>query len=268
MSPRYESGHASVNGLDMYYEIHGEGGPVVLLHGALGTIATCFPSVLPVLAKTRQVIAVELQGHGHTPDIDRDLSYAQMAADTAALLRELKIAEADFLGYSMGSGVALEIAIGHPELVGKLVLAGGVCYHRDGFYPELLDGIAGQTPEDLVGSQWHEAYLQVAPDPSGWNALVAKTRDMDLAFVGWAPEDVRAIEAPTLLMIGDSDVVRPEHVVQMFRLLGGGVAGDLVGLPSGQLAVLPGTTHATLLERAEWLTSMIQAFLDSPMSER
>ncbi len=257
--------YASVNGLRMYYEIHGTGRPLVLLHGAFSTIGTDFGKVLPTFARTRQVIGVEQQAHGHTADIERPLSYEQMADDTAALLRQLKIENADFVGYSLGGGIALQIARRRPHLVRKCVFAGGASYHRDGFYPEVLAGMKDLRPEQLAGSPWQTVYARTAPNPEHWPALVAKIKELDMNFVGWPPEDIQAIKAPALLMIGDADIVRPEHVVQMFRLLGGGVAGDLVGLPRTQLAVLPGTTHVTLVDRADWMSSMITAFLDAPM---
>jgi pimeloyl-ACP methyl ester carboxylesterase len=258
--------YASVNGLNMYYEIYGAGRPLVLLHGALSAIGTSFGKVLPTLAETRQVIAVEQQAHGRTADIDRPLTIAQMAEDTAALLSHLGIEHADFFGYSMGSGIALQIAIKHPDLVRKLVLA-AVTYNKDGFHPGLLAGMENLQPEDLVGSPFHEEYVRTAPNPEDWPRLVAKVKRMNRQIPDLPAEAIQSIKAPTLLIIGDSDIVRPEHAVEMFRMLGGGVAGDVVGLPHSQLAVLPGTTHVTLVERADWLVSMSMAFLDAPMSE-
>ncbi len=213
-----ESGYAPVNGLEMYYEIHGSGQPLVLLHGNLSAIGTSFGKVLPQLAATRRIIAVEQQGHGHTADIDRPFSIAQWAQDTTVLLRHLLIEQADFFGYSSGGAVALEIA-------------------------------------------------RIAPHPEQWHRLVAKIADLDRGSGDgdWSDEALASVKAPALLIIGDSDIVRPEHTVAMFRLLGGGVPGDLVGLPRSQLAILPGTTHVTLVDRAEWLVSMIDAFLDIPL---
>ena len=260
-----ESGSVLVNGLTMYYEIHGSGQPLVLLHGNLSTITTSFGKVLPRLASTRRIIAVEQQGHGHTADIDRPFSLGQWAQDTVALLHHLGIEQADFFGYSSGGAVALEIALRAPPLVRKLVWAGGTSYRRDGLYPELLAAGEGMKPEDLDGSPFQQAYTRVAPHPEQWHRLVAKVADLDRATQGWSREAIQSVKAPTLLIIGDSDIVRPEHVVELFRLLGGGVVGDLVGLPRSQLAVLPGTTHVTLVDRAEWLASMITGFLDTPM---
>jgi pimeloyl-ACP methyl ester carboxylesterase len=223
-----------------------------------------FGELLPALARSRQVIAVEQQAHGRTADIDRPLRYEQMAEDTAALLRELGIEQADFFGYSMGGGVALQIAIRHPDLVRRLVLA-AANYDPDGYYPEVLEAIQDLKPEDFVGSPWQEAYERMAPNPEDWPALLDKIKDLDLWFEGWLREDIAAIEAPALVIVGDSDVVRPEHAVDLFRLLGGGVPSDLGGLPRSRLAVLPGTTHVTLVERVDWLLPMVTAFLDAPM---
>ena len=262
-----ESGYAPVNGLEMYYEIYGSGRgvPLVLLHGNLSTIGSSFGKVLPQLAATRRVIAIEQQGHGHTADIDRPFSIGQWADDTTALLRHLKIEQADFFGYSSGGAVALEIALRNPALVRKLAWAGGTTDHRDGLYPELLVGSEAMKPEDLDGSPFQQAYADVAPHPENWHRLVTKVAELDRAIDGWPPEAIASLQPPALLIIGDSDIVRPEHVVEMFRLLGGGVIGDLVGLPRSQLAVLPGTTHVTLVDHAEWLASMVLAFLDAPM---
>ena len=262
-----ESGYVPVNGLKMYYEIHGSGRPLVLLHGNLSAIGTSFGKVLPKLSSTRRIIAVEQQGHGHTADIDRPLSIEQWAQDTAALLRHLGIEQADFFGYSSGGAVALELALSAPTLVRKLVWAGGTSYSRDGLYPELLAAGDAMKPEDLDSSPFQQEYASIAPHPEQWHQLVAKITDLDRTIGDRSREAMASVKAPTLLIIGDSDIVRPEHVVEMFRLLGGGVVGDLVGLPRSQFAVLPGTTHVTLVDRAEWLASMITAFLDAAMPE-
>jgi pimeloyl-ACP methyl ester carboxylesterase len=248
----------------MYYEIHGSGQPLVVLHGAFMTIEF-MGQLIPGLAASRQVIAVELQGHGHTADIDRPITYEQLADDTAALLRHLGIDQADVYGYSLGGGVALQVAIRHPAVVRKLVVV-SASYTSDGLYPEVLAAIDGITPELFDGTPWREAYERTAPHPEAFPALVAKLRQLDMTPFAWPPEAVRAVAAPTLIVIGDSDGTRREHAVEMFRLRGGGVFGDLAGLPAAQLAVLPGTTHLGILERAEWLLAMIPPFLDAPPS--
>jgi pimeloyl-ACP methyl ester carboxylesterase len=260
-------GYVSVNGLEMYYEIHGTGQPLVLLHGAFSAIGTSFGELLPSLAERRQVIAFEMQAHGRTADIDRPLSYEQMADDTAAALEQLGIEKADFFGYSMGAFIALQIAIRHPEVVRKLVLA-SVTYNLGGVHPGLMEGLADMKPEMMYGSPWHEEYTRIAPNPEDFATLFAKKTQMDRNLKDVPAEFIESIEAPTLLIIGDSDLVRPEHAVEMFRLLGGGVFGDTpAGLPSSQLAVLPGTSHVTLVSRADLLLSIIPPFLDAPMPE-
>ena len=258
--------YAPVNGLELYYEVHGSGPPLVLLHGGLSNIDTDFGKLLPSFAKDRQVIAIDLQGHGRTADIDRPLSFEQLAEDVAALLRHLDLARADLFGYSMGGHVALQIAIRHPHLVRKLVVA-AVHIDADGYYPEVTEGIGNLTPEDHAGSIWQEAYARIAPHPENWPALIAKVSRYLVEFPGWPPEAIRTIAAPSLVVVGDADVVRPEHAVELFRLLGGGVPGDLHGLPRSRLAVLPGTTHVTLVDRGDWLVSMIEDFLDAPLPD-
>jgi pimeloyl-ACP methyl ester carboxylesterase len=255
--------YAQVNGLDMYYEIHGTGSPLVLLHGNLSTIDVDFGGMLPAFAKNRQVIAVEQQAHGHTADIDRPLTVHNWAADTAALLRHLGIQDADVLGYSSGSGVALQVAVDHPEVVRKLVLA-STAYRLDGLHPEVLGGIQQIQPEHLEGTPFHQAYTRVAPRPEDWPVLIEKIKEMDReGLPEWSAETIRNLGKPVLLMAGDSDIVRPEHSVELFRLLGGGVVGDLVGLPDSRLAILPGTTHVGLPQRADWLVSMVDDFLQA-----
>jgi pimeloyl-ACP methyl ester carboxylesterase len=262
--------YAEVNGLEMYYEIHGAGEPLVVLHGAYMTI-DAMGELVPGLARGRQVIAVELQGHGRTADVDRPLTYEQMADDTAALLRHLGIEQADVFGYSMGGGAALQLAIRHPKVVRRLV-AVSVSYRSDGMHPEMLEMIPTITPEVFAGTPIEEEYLRTAPNPEDFPTLVAKLKRLDLEPFAWPPEDIRGIAAPTLLIVGDSDVVRLEHAVELFRLLGGGVMGDLAGLPQSQLAVLPGTSHfiptgSGLLDRTDWLLSLIPPFLDAPIPE-
>lgn len=257
--------YVSVNGLDMYYEIHGEGEPLVLLHGAFSAIGSSFGKLLPGLAKTRQVIGFELQGHGRTADIDRPLTVEGMADDVAAALQQLGIERADILGYSNGGSVALHLVTRHPELVRKLVVM-SVGYALGGIHPGLMEGMGTMTPEMMHGSPWHEEYMRIAPRPEDFNRLFEKKTEMDRQLKDFSEEQIRGIQAPTLLMIGDSDLIRPEHAVEMFRLLGGGVFGDMPpGLPNSQLAILPGTSHVGMVDRADWLVPMINSFLDAPV---
>jgi len=262
---KYKSGYVHVNGLAMYYEIHGKGQPLVLLHGAFSGIGTSFGRILPGLAKTRKVIAFELQGHGRTADIDRPLTVEGMADDVAAALPELGIEQADVLGYSTGGAVALHFATRHPERLRKLVLM-SIGYTLGGIHPGLMDGMGQMKPEMMYGSPFHEEYMRIAPRPEDFARLFEKKTQMDRQLKDFSEDAIREIKAPVLLMIGDSDLIRPEHAVEMFRLLGGGVFGDTpAGLPNSQLAILPGTSHVSIADRADWLISMIKSFLDAPI---
>lgn len=261
------NGYVSVNGLNMYYEIHGTGKPLILLHGAFSAIGTSFGGLIPLLATHRQVIAFELQGHGRTADIDRPFTIEAMADDTAAAIKELNFGSVDLLGYSMGGSVALHTAIRHPDVVSKLVLM-SVTYALNGVHPGLLDGLGEMKAEMMHGSPWHEEYMRIAPHPENFATLFAKKTAMDRQLRDIPAENIRELRAPTLLIIGDSDIIRPEHAVEFFRLVGGGVFGDMPpGLPNSQLAVLPGTSHVSIVEQTELLAPMINAFLDRPISE-
>lgn len=263
-----KQGYLAVNGLQMYYEVHGTGEPLVLVHGAFSAIGTSFGAIIPELAKKRQVIGVELQAHGHTADIDRPLSLEALADDVAAAIHALGFESADVFGYSMGAGVALRVAIQHPEVVRKLILA-AVTYTMSGVHRGLMEGLGNMTPEMMHGSQWHDEYMRIAPHPEDFAKLFAKKTEMDRQTTDIPAESIRAIKSPTLLIIGDSDLVRPEHAVEMFRLLGGGVFGDTpAGLPNSQLAILPGTSHVGIASRSDLLIPIINSFLDKPMPEK
>jgi pimeloyl-ACP methyl ester carboxylesterase len=256
-APHVKTGYAPVNGLKMYYEIHGpvdgKKNPLVLVHGGGSTIETSFEKVLPALAKTRQVIAFEQQGHGHTADIiDRPFTFEQTADDTAGLMQHLKIEKADFFGYSNGGNVAMQVAIRHPNLVHKLIVASAM-YKREGLYPEFWESMKHATLQNMP-AELRKAYLSVAPNPENLPMFHDKSVKRMLEFRDWKPEDIQAIDAPTMVIIGDTDIVRPEHAVDMYRLL-----------PHARLAVLPGTDHMELVERGDWLVSMIENFLDAPL---
>lgn len=263
-SSNVRSGYAPVNGLEMYYEIYGTGQPLVLLHGAMSGIETSFGTLVPTLTQTRQVIAVELQAHGRTADVDRPLTLDQMAEDTAALLRHIGIENADVFGYSMGAAIALYLALQHPKMVRKLVIA-SVSYRNDGLHPGLLEMLKHIKPEQMIGTPWQEEYARIAPRPEDWATLVTKVLDLDMRIPDLPADSIRSINAPVLLIVGDSDIIRPGHAVEMFRLLGGGVSGDNVGLPKSQFAILPGTSHTMVPQRADLLLPMISRFLDAPM---
>lgn len=255
-----------VNGLEMYYEIHGEGQPLVLLHGAFSAIGTSFDKVLPGLAITSRVIGFELQAHGRTADIDRPLSIEAMADDVASALPKLGVEKADVFGYSLGGGVALQVALRHPKLVRKLVLM-SMTYKLEGVHAGLMDGLGEMTAKMMHGSPWHDEYMRIAPRPEDFATFFAKKTEMDKGFRDVSDEQIRNMKASTLLILGDSDLVRPEHAVEWFRLLGGGVFGDMPpGLPDSRLAILPGTSHVTVVDRADLLVPMISTFLANEAS--
>jgi pimeloyl-ACP methyl ester carboxylesterase len=251
-----QNGYAPINGLEMYYEIHGATDssrpPLVLLHGGGDTIRTSFSHLLPALARDRQVVAFEQQGFGHTADIaDRPFSFVQSADDTAALLEYLQIGQADLFGFSNGGTIALQVAIRHPQMVRKLVAASGF-YQREGSsYSWFWEGFPHARLENMP-EELREAYLEVAPQPENlqnfFDKCVARMRN----FADIPAEAMRGITAPTLVIVGDSDVMRPEHAVEIFRLL-----------PHAQLAVLPGTDHMALMKRASWLVPMVGEFLNA-----
>jgi len=256
--------YASVNGLEMYYETYGEGDPLILIHGGLGGIVQ-FGSLIPTLAETRQVIAVELQGHGHTADIDRPLSYESMADDIAALIEFLGFEKADVMGYSLGGGVALQTAIRHPEAVRKLVLVSAV-YKRSDIHDEFLAGMSAMSAEvasQMLETPMYQFYSSVAPNLENWAALVAKSGELLAQDYDWSA-DVAKMTTPTLIVAGDSDMLSPIHVVEMFELLGGGVAGGLVEPSASQIAILPNTNHFEILSRTDILLPTVTAFLDTP----
>jgi pimeloyl-ACP methyl ester carboxylesterase len=261
-----EKAYAPLGDLKMYYEIHGHGRPTLVLHGAYMTIDLMGP-IVRELAESRQVIATEQQGHGHTPDVDRPITYEQMADDTAALVRHLEIDSADVFGFSMGGGVALQMALRHGDLVRRLVLV-SASFTSDGVHQALHDVLPSITPEQFAGSPIEDAYLRTAPNPSDFPKLVEKMKELDTTPFAWPEDAVRSIAAPTLIVVGDSDAIPLEHAVELFALRGGGVMGDLAGLPESQLAVLPGTSHfvppgSGVLDRTDWLLAMVLAFLDA-----
>jgi pimeloyl-ACP methyl ester carboxylesterase len=259
-----ESGYADVNGLKMYYEVYGDGKPLVLIHGSYMSIPLNWSQFIPLLAKDRKVIVAEMQGHGRTRDIGRELSYEGMADDVSGLLKHLRIDSADVLGYSMGGGVAFQFAVRHPEQVRRLVVLSGT-YAHDGWWPDVEASYATFTPEMFKGTPIQKQYDSLGNDPAHFDAFVKKVISIDLKPYDWS-EDVKKIKAPLFMAIGDADGVRYEHALELFRAKGGGKMGDMHGLPQSRLAVLPGTTHIGMMQRTDWLVPMISDFLDSDLS--
>src|SRR5690348_9459071 len=215
-SDKSKQGYAMVNGINLYYEIHGSGEPLILLPGGFMTVEA-MGEIVPKLAVTRQVIGVELQGHGHTADIERPLSFELMADDIAALIRHLGLEQADIFGFSLGGGVGLQTAIRHPEMVRKLVLA-STAFKRDGWYPEVLAGMASISIEGFASSPLPEIYLKISPKPEAWPVFVAKMRQLLSEEYDWTAS-VAALNNPVLVMVGDADSIRLLHAVEFFTLL-------------------------------------------------
>ena len=247
-----QPGYAPVNGLQLYYEIHGkpakDGVPLVLLHGGGSNIETSFGKLIPMLSKTLRVIAFEQQGHGRTADVDRPFSFAQSADDAVALLEHLHVAKADFLGYSNGGQIALEIALRHPEVVRSLIVQSAF-FSRDGAAPEFWQGFEHAKLDDMP-LELQKAYLATAPHPEQLPSFFAKSVQRMRDFKGWTPAQIQRIHAPTLLVLGDRDVVRVEHAAQMQHLL-----------PDARLAVLPATDHMAMTERAADVARLVDGFL-------
>jgi pimeloyl-ACP methyl ester carboxylesterase len=256
-----------VNGLQMYYELHGSGGiPLLLLHGGLFNIDLQFGQLLPGLAATRQVIATDFQGHGRTNDIERPLTGADLASDVVGLLRHLDIAQADVFGFSVGGAVALHLAINHPELVRKLVVS-SVSFHPDGDRSENTEAVGALTVDAIAGTPMEQDYRAKSPNPDKLQELLDKLGQFDAGFTGWTDADIQGIAAPTLITVGDCDAVRLDHMVRFLQLRGGDVNGDFVGVPASQLAVFPGTTHFFGLARTELVLGAVLSFLDAPGPE-
>ncbi len=207
--------YANVNGLKMYYEVQGNGFPLVLIHGGGSTIGTTFGRILPVLAKTHKIIAVEMQAHGHTADINRPLSFEQDADDVAELLKQLHIGKADIFGFSNGASTTLEMAIRHPELVNKIIVA-STMYKKEGAYPWFWDMMAHPTFEGMPQAL-KDAYLQINPDTNALHTMYKRDVARMQSFKDIKEEDIKTIKAPALIIVGDKDVVRPEHAVEMWR---------------------------------------------------
>jgi pimeloyl-ACP methyl ester carboxylesterase len=260
---KFDSGYAPVNGLKMYYEIHGEGMPIVLLHGAFNTINLSFGQLIPELSKNRKVIAVELQGHGRTADIDRPFSFESMADDIAGLLKYLKIDKADILGYSMGGCTAWQVAIRHPEMVRKLIIVSAV-YKYEGWAPETRAILPNLTAQIFESTPIKSEYDRLAPDPGHWTDFINKMKQFVSTPFDFGAEKIKAIQSPTLIITGDGDGVLPEHAVEMFRLRNGKYLVDFGPPSTTQLAILPGTSHiGVMMMRTDWLLAMIPQFLDA-----
>ena len=255
----FQSGYSEVNGLKMYYEIYGTGKPLVLIHGGGSTLETSFGKIIPLLAKNHQIVAVELQAHGRTNDRDTDLTFEQDADDVATLLNNLKISKADFLGFSNGAHAVVEIALRHPELVNKIILASGV-YQRNATAPQFFEIFDAASLTTHFPEALKEGYLKSNNDQAALQNMFDKDVQRMKVFKGWEDEQLKAIKAPTLLMSGNKDIINPEKAVEIYRLI-----------PDCELAILPGGHGDYLgsvetLRNGKWEQSyaagLIEYFLD------
>ncbi|MBN9755672.1 Menaquinone biosynthesis related protein MenX [Pseudonocardia sp. Ae406_Ps2] len=266
------AGHLPVNGLDLYHEVYGELGtspPLLLLPGAFMATGSMAAWVAG-FAADRTVVVADMQGQGRTPDAPRALSYEQFADDAAALLRGLGVDRADVLGYSQGGGVALQLALRHPDLVGKLVVMAAT-FRRDGWYPAVHSAVTGMDVTVLSGTPVETAFLEHTPDPAAFAAWVEKVKVLNAEDQQIDDARMRGITARSMVIVGDADGVRPEHAVEMFRLLGGGneraaATGMLQEVPRARLVVLPATSHIGLVGETATLVPAISAFLDDAVA--
>lgn len=254
-----EKGYASINGFKMYYETYGEGEPIVLLHGAYMTIEGPMREMANILAQNRKVILTEFQAHGRTTDTDRDISYEALADDVVAILTFLKIDSTDVLGYSLGAGVAIQMAIRHPERVKKVIAISG-SYSDEGLQPVFKPLVPTLTPAQFEGSIFKQQYDSLAPNPKHFPVLVEKLKKLDMTAYNWEKDYVN-IKHPMFLIFGDADGTTMEHASKMLTKLGGGVMGDLSPMPNVRLMVLPYTTHVGVLSRINWFMPMVKEFL-------
>jgi pimeloyl-ACP methyl ester carboxylesterase len=254
------TGHrVAVNGMQMYYEVSGAGNPLIVLHGAYMSIPS-MGAIIPRLARTHRVYALELQGHGRTTDIDRPITYPALADDVAGFMDAAGLARADIFGYSMGAIVGLQLAIRHPGRVNRLVAASGA-YDVRGWQPAFTAFIPQMTVEMVLQFPFAEEYRKIAPNPDGFPELARKLIALEKEPMAWEAE-VRGIKAPVLIIAGDADVATLEHTVAMFRLLGGGVMGDMgAPLPASRLAILPATSHTAVITQVDLLLGLIEPFL-------
>ena len=253
------TGHrVPVNGMQMYYEVSGQGDPIIVLHGAYMNIPS-MGAIIPKLAKTHRVYAIEQQGHGRTTDIDRPITYANLADDVAAFMDAVGLEKADVFGYSMGAAAGLQFAIRHPDRINKLVVASGG-YDFNGWQPEFKAFIPQMSVETLP-AVLEQDYKKLAPNPNGFREFARKLIALETQPMAWEAE-VKAMKTPVLIIAGDADVSTLEHNVAMFRLLGGGAMGDMgKPLSASRLAILPASSHTAVIGQSDLLLAFIEPFL-------
>ena len=254
------SGYAPVNGIKVYYEVYGEGRPIVLLHGAFMTIDMNWGQLIPELSKNRKVIAIELQGHGHTPFSDRKLSHATLARDVEGVMDYLKIDSADVAGYSFGGAVAYQFAIQSPNRVRKLVIISST-YKNSGWLPQVTDAFKTMKPELFTNSPMKAAYDAVAPDKTKWTKFLEQMIAFNHETFDLGETNISKITAPVLLISGDNDGLDKIELIKTYQLLGGAVCGDFGAMPKSQLAVVPSQGHVSLMMQTKTILGYLDSFL-------
>jgi pimeloyl-ACP methyl ester carboxylesterase len=255
-----QSGYAPVNGIQVYYEVYGEGMPIVLLHGAYYTIDMNWAQFIPELAKTRKVIAIEMQGHGHTPFSDRKISRTALAKDVEGVMDYLKIDSADVVGYSFGGSVAYQFAIQSPQRLRKLVIISAV-HKSSGWLPEVTQAFKHMKPEHFDHSPLQAAYDAVAPDKTKWTKFVEQMIASATAPYDMGDSNIAKIAAPVLLISGDNDGMDKIELIKTYQLLGGAVTFDFGVTPKSQLAIVPGHGHVSLMTQTQTILGYVNAFL-------
>jgi pimeloyl-ACP methyl ester carboxylesterase len=254
------SGYAPVNGIKVYYEVYGEGKPIVLLHGAFMTIEGNWGQIIPQLSKTRKVIAIEMQGHGHTPFFDRKLDLATLASDVEGVMNYLKVDSADVVGYSMGGSVAYQLTIQSPKRVKKLVIISST-YKSTGWRPEIANAFKNMKPELFANSPMKTAYDATAPDKTKWSKFIEQM----LVFLGTSfdmgDSNIAKITAPVLIISGDNDGLDKIELMKTYQLLGGGVSADMAPMPKSHLAIVPSQSHVSLMMQTNTILGYLDGFL-------
>jgi len=255
-----KTGYAPVNGIKIYYEVQGEGKPILLLHGSFFTIEMNWSRLMPELAKTRKVIAIEMQGHGRTLDSDKPISHKSLASDVAAVMKYLKIDSADILGYSLGGRIAFQLAIQNPEIVRNLIILSST-YRADGWQPEVRNALQALQPAFFDNTPLRTEYFRVAPDTTHWHKFLSKIIAFNNTNYNLGDENIKSIKVPVLLIAGDNDGIDKNILADTYKLLGGCVFGDMTQVPKSQLSIIPGTTHVSILMETEKILLATNSFL-------
>lgn len=255
-----DSGYAAVNGTKIYYEVYGEGQPLVLLHGAFMTIGLNWGALIPELMKTRKVIAIEMQGHGHSPFSNRQLSLNNFAADVKGVLDHLKIDSADIAGYSMGGSIAYQFTVQNPKRVKKLVIISST-YKSSGWLPVVNGGFKDFKPEFFDNTPLKTSYDAVAPDKTKWRPFIMQMISFAGVPFNVGDANIRKIKSPVLIIAGDNDGTDKVELAKTYQLLGGGISADMAPMPKSQLAIVPAQAHVSLMMQTQTILNYLEGFL-------